>query len=138
MSCSPVGRRLVGGGGYTPKSIQSSVSELSVWARLNGQPKFRASGLTCCFNGVAFSADGAMMAAGCDDRTVRIWDVIDWRPRQVFKGHADRVLSVAFSHDGRFVASGSDDHTVRLWNINGGQEVLILKGHAAPNQEPTI
>ena len=64
---------------------------------------------------VAFSPGGRLLASGADDRTVRLWDVVNGRELRVLEGHEGRVWSVAFSPDGRRLASGSRDWTVRLW-----------------------
>ena len=67
---------------------------------------------------VAFSPDVRILASGCDDKAVRLWDV---RTRkqidQPLKGHTSWVVGVAFSPDGRILASASQDNTVRLWDI---------------------
>ncbi|CUA77950.1 Transcription initiation factor TFIID subunit 5 [Rhizoctonia solani] len=70
---------------------------------------------------IAYSPDGARVAAGCLDHTVRIMNAHDGTPLlDPLHGHTDSVRSVAFSPDGKLVASGSDDHTVRVWNAYTG------------------
>ncbi|CUA72617.1 putative WD repeat-containing protein all2124 [Nostoc sp, PCC 7120] [Rhizoctonia solani] len=73
---------------------------------------------------IAFSPDGARVAAGCKDHTVRILNAHDGTPLlDPLQGHTDWVRSVAFSPDGKLVASGSRDHTVRVWNAYTGAPV---------------
>ncbi|CUA76111.1 Ribosome assembly protein 4 [Rhizoctonia solani] len=73
---------------------------------------------------IAYSPDGARVAAGCSDHTVRIMNAHDGTPLlDPLQGHTEFVRSVAFSPDGKLVASGSDDHTVRVWNAYTGAPV---------------
>ncbi|KAG9075040.1 hypothetical protein FRC06_010311, partial [Ceratobasidium sp. 370] len=71
---------------------------------------------------VAYSPDGAYIASGSADSTVRIWDAHTCQPvGQPLHGHTSYVLSVAYSPDGAYLASGSDDRTVRIWDAHTGQ-----------------
>ncbi|CUA76114.1 Kinesin-like protein KIF21B [Rhizoctonia solani] len=70
---------------------------------------------------IAYSPDGARVAAGCDDYTVRIMNAHDGTPLlDPLLGHTGRVNSVAFSPNGKLVASGSSDHTIQVWNAYTG------------------
>jgi hypothetical protein len=67
---------------------------------------------------VAFSPDGAVVAAGGNDGTdgtVRLWALASGRMTAVLEGHAGNVFQVAYSPDGTILASGGADNTVRLW-----------------------
>ena len=68
---------------------------------------------------VAFSPDSSLLAAGCADNTVLVWDAAAGELRATLRGHSDQVRSIAFSPDGSLLASGSEDHTVRLWDVSG-------------------
>ena len=78
---------------------------------------------------VAFSPDGALLASGSDDRTIKLWDVATRRSLATLRGHTDWVWSVAFSPDGALLASGSEEYRVRLWDLNTGQFLTSLHGH---------
>jgi WD40 repeat protein len=72
-------------------------------------------------NTVALSADGAVLASGSSDNTVRLWDVSD--PAHPVMGklinaHTGAVNQVAFSPARRLLASASSDGTVRLWDAS--------------------
>ena len=66
---------------------------------------------------VTFSPDGAMLASGNSDNTIRLWDVNTGELLHTLTGHTDAVNSVTFSPNGRTLASGSSDNTVRLWQL---------------------
>ncbi len=68
-------------------------------------------GHTGVVRSVAYVPDGATLAAGGDDDTVRIWDADTGQQLQQLTGHADWVVSVAYAPDGATLATGAD--TVR-------------------------
>ncbi|KAG8696306.1 hypothetical protein FRC08_007247 [Ceratobasidium sp. 394] len=80
---------------------------------------------------VAYSLDGAYIASGSRDCTVRIWDAQTGLPvGQPLEGHTSSVNSVAYSPNGAYIVSGSDDNAIRIWNAQTGQPVgQPLEGH---------
>jgi WD40 repeat protein len=87
------------------------------------------SGHTHGVSAIAFSPDGATLASGSFDNTVRLWDVATGREQAVLSGHTSSVYDIAFSPDGATLASGSYDKTVRLWDVATGRERAVLSGH---------
>ena len=53
-------------------------------------------GHTKAIGDLAFSSDGAILASGSDDKTVRIWEVDTGRCLHTLQGHVSRIRSVAF------------------------------------------
>ncbi|KAJ8495757.1 hypothetical protein ONZ51_g1552 [Trametes cubensis] len=75
---------------------------------------------------VYFSPDDKYLAAGGEDKQIRVWDIAERRVRMTFEGHQHEVYSLVFSHDGRWIVSGSGDRTVRIWDVNQGTIHKIL------------
>ncbi len=59
-------------------------------------------------NCLTYSPDGALVASGGDDATVRVWDSTSGECLHVFRGHTKSVVSVAFSPDGKSIVSVTD------------------------------
>ncbi len=69
---------------------------------------------------LCFSPDGVTLAAGCDDNTVRLWNMSTEKESGTpLQGHSNAVTSVSFSPDGSMLASASYDNTVVIWNMPG-------------------
>ena len=80
---------------------------------------------------IAFSPNAKILATGCKDNDVGLWEVASGRPITQFKGHSGPVWVVAFGRDGKVLASGSQDGTVRLWEVPTGRQLHVFKGHRA-------
>lgn len=86
--------------------------------------------------GIAFSPDGATLAAGTwePDGTVALWNTSDWsRPaRLVPGGEAEykAVQNIAFSHDGKTLDAGYKDGRARLWDVAGRKVLKTFEGHS--------
>ncbi|MFQ3581081.1 serine/threonine protein kinase [Chloracidobacterium validum] len=76
-----------------------------------------------------FTPDGRQVASVNLDSTIRLWQVDDGKPLQVFVGHGNYVNSLALSADGKRLLSGSDDRTIRLWDVESGHEIMCFTGH---------
>lgn len=74
-------------------------------------------------NAVAFSPDGAFLAAGRTNGSrsnLKIFHVMDGSLVFTLSGHFNATRSVAFSPNGTLLASGGDDRTVKLWRVSDG------------------
>ena len=78
---------------------------------------------------VAFSPDGAMVASGSANGTVKLWNVSTRENIATLEGHTGSVVSLDFSTNGTLLASGARDNTVKLWNVATGAHVATLEGH---------
>jgi WD40 repeat protein len=87
---------------------------------------------------LASSSQPGLVAAGCVDGSVRLWDVDSRQSLQTFRtgihqraGHEALVTSLAFSPDGALLASGHVDGKIHLWDLDKRQEVPLRLAHDA-------
>ncbi|MGC9347729.1 MAG: hypothetical protein ACP5JG_06295, partial [Anaerolineae bacterium] len=109
---------------------------ISLWNmdRLQGESLARTSDVLAStaplpLGGLDLSPDGALVAAGCGDKGIFIWNVAaeELMTRTLDSPAAWRV---AFSPDGELLAAGAVDATVRLWDVETGKSVHPpLRGH---------
>lgn len=78
---------------------------------------------------LAFSPDGAVLAAAGGQPAVHLWTLATGKPVLARRGHAMAITSVASSPDGRTLATASEDGTIRLWQRASGEELSVLTGH---------
>jgi WD40 repeat protein len=85
------------------------------------------------WRGVSFSADGSLLATGCETGNIRLWRrADDFRPGPLFQRHTDQVWSIVSAPDGRTLASGGWDGRVVLWDGGTGarlREWLLAGDH---------
>lgn len=67
---------------------------------------------------LAFSPDGAWVAGGMLDGSVRVWDVASGALLGVLTGHAARVSTVEFGPSRDVLVSASWDRSARLWDLS--------------------
>ncbi|MDR3618402.1 MAG: hypothetical protein P4L85_03555 [Paludisphaera borealis] len=69
--------------------------------------------------GLAFSPDGRYLASCSEDKTIRVWDLLDATPKTVavLQGHTGEVSALSFLDDARIVSGGgAKDGSIRLWD----------------------
>jgi WD40 repeat protein len=71
---------------------------------------------------LAFSPDGGLLAAGCDNGAIALVDVTRKDVKATLPGHKARVGHVAFAPDGRTLTSAGWDGMVRVWDVASGCE----------------
>ncbi|GAB4211860.1 MAG: NB-ARC domain-containing protein [Synechococcales cyanobacterium] len=75
--------------------------------------------------GLAFNADGSLLATGHANGLIRIWQVASRQLVTTLSGHRAPVFAVAFDPQGSRLASGSADGTVRLWSVETGMPIAV-------------
>jgi serine/threonine protein kinase/WD40 repeat protein len=83
---------------------------------------------------LAFSPDGALLAAALQDDSISLWNVATRELVGTLRGHRERVVDVAFSPDGEWIATGGADYTARIWETRTGQNLATLPESEALRQ----
>ncbi len=79
---------------------------------------------------LAFSPDGATLAASGPDDRVILWDAERWTRRAVLGAEGlPAATDAAFAPDGARLATSSVDGSVRLWDVARGTLVRAFPGH---------
>ncbi len=71
---------------------------------------------------VRYSPDGKLMATGCEDGTIRVWDPETGELDKALVGHDGAVHDLSWAADSQQIASGAADDTVRVWDVPSGRE----------------
>jgi len=106
--------------------------EWGYWGRMLHLERLCLRGHKDRLTSVCFSGDGARLATGCDDRTVRIWDARTGRTVRVLGPLGSWVSAVAFSPDGETIVAGCGDGVLRAWNASSGRLTLQIQRQPAP------
>ncbi|XP_018652498.1 putative retinoblastoma binding protein [Schistosoma mansoni] len=64
-----------------------------------------------------FNRVGSLLAIGCNDGRIEIWDHVTRRISKVLVAHAHPVCSLSWSRDSKRLLSASTDNTVSIWNV---------------------
>ncbi|XP_022110346.1 U3 small nucleolar RNA-associated protein 15 homolog [Acanthaster planci] len=86
------------------------------------------------FQDVAYSAtyraDGKLLVAGGEEKSIRLFDVNGRAILRIFKGHSGPVHVTKFGTDNLHIMSCSDDKSVRCWDIPSEMETRRYDEHA--------
>ncbi|MDE0316602.1 MAG: WD40 repeat domain-containing protein [Candidatus Poribacteria bacterium] len=100
------------------------------WMDLKGHAVVRLSNkVDMSILALAFSPDGKIIASGCIDNTVQLWDTEKGIKLATLLGHKGWVTALAFSADENTLASGDANKTIKLWDVDTHKERATLLGH---------
>jgi WD40 repeat protein len=80
---------------------------------------------------VAFSPDDCILASGCANCRISLWNVTTGKRIKILRGHTSWICPISFSPDGQILASGSADKLIKLWDINTGECIETFEGHSS-------
>jgi hypothetical protein len=83
---------------------------------------------------VAYTPDSSILASASWDKTVRLWNVGQARPRPLGRplGHTGEVYEVAFAPDGRTLATGNFVDMTRLYSVADPSRPRLLSRLTGP------
>lgn len=76
-----------------------------------------------------FSCDGSLLLTGSDDKTLKVFTVLDKKFQFSINAHSNWVRTAQFAPDARVIVSGSDDKTVRLWDVSNKSLIHTFSDH---------
>lgn len=77
---------------------------------------------------LAWSSDGSLLAAGCHDGSLHVWNATSAENVAGFEGHDGHITALTFNHAGDLLATASWDGTARLWAVASGKELITFAG----------
>jgi WD40 repeat protein len=92
---------------------------------------FRLTGHVGPVLAVTYSPDGAWVATGGVDRSIRLWNAFDGAPALALANHNGPVEALVFA-DNQTLYTASSDATLRVWAPATGRMKRILRGHDQP------
>jgi len=116
LAFSPNGRTLVAGSG----TLDGRIKLLDITEKLPREI-VTLRGPRGAVNTIAVSPDSKRLAAGGEDRTLRVWDAgPNFREDATTQllGHTGTIRAIAFAPDSQSVATASADASVRVWTLS--------------------
>jgi WD40 repeat protein len=65
---------------------------------------------------MTFSTDSRLVAVGCTNRQVCLWETDDGKLRARFNAHQSEVTALAFSPDDALLVTGGGDRLIKVWD----------------------
>jgi WD40 repeat protein len=82
---------------------------------------------------ISISPDRKLLASGSSDRSIKIWDITDYKEiRTIIDELHNEVVVVSFSADGKILASGTKGGRVRIWDYNTGKQLHLFESPFSP------
>lgn len=76
---------------------------------------------------VEFNRRGTLLAGGCNDGKILIWDFVTRNLLKVIIAHSHPVSSINWSRDGRYLVSAGCDNYVHIWEVLTGKCIFSFR-----------
>ena len=86
-------------------------------------------------NSIALTPNGQSILTGCEDKSVKMWNLANGNAERTFAGATAAVLAVAVSRNNNLVAVASADKLIRLYNMADG---ALIGSFPAPGVVRTL
>ncbi|XP_039671900.1 telomerase protein component 1 isoform X3 [Perca fluviatilis] len=110
---------------------------LKVWSSTKGN-EVAALPSSSPLNCVTFDPEGHLLAAGCWNGNVIVWNWLQNKTLTSLCGHKRSVRSVSFSHASSMLCSGSMSGEVRVWSVPTSTCVACFQAHCGATEALTF
>src|SRR5690606_1130127 len=104
---------------FSPDSSLLAASGSGLWSIKTGRQVIRLDETAWS---AALSPDQCLLAAGMEDGTIALWDVMSRKLLYTLAAFPTAVSDLAFSPDGRLLAAGSEGGAVTVFGVAGALE----------------
>lgn len=89
---------------------------------------------------LAVNSTGTLLAAGCEDGCVRLFDIADGNLEFIrgFDKQKGRILSIAWGVDNMTIVSGSSDSTIKVWDVKTGKSIQRMTVDRVKKEETLV
>jgi U3 small nucleolar RNA-associated protein 4 len=89
---------------------------------------------------MAVNSTGTVLAAGCEDGCVRLFDIADGNLEfmRAFDKQKGRVLSITWSTNNKFIIAGSSDSTIKVWDVKTGRSTQRMTVDRVKKEETLV
>lgn len=112
--------------------------EIHLWRAQDGALAATLPGRNHRIGALAFTGDGARLAASCGyrcegDYAIAVFSLADPAASPVlYAGHDNTVFSLAAAPEGLMASAGGERHEIHLWNPATGEAKRVMRGAGAP------
>ncbi|MCY4401729.1 MAG: WD40 repeat domain-containing protein [Candidatus Poribacteria bacterium] len=120
---------------YFPDGNRLAVAtSIGVWIYdvQTGEPLDLLTEHTAPVKSIEFSLDGATLASGSEDKTIRLWDTSTGKLKSTCLEHEDEVVLLAFCPSGKSLASTSGSSDIQIWDVQTGNVLKTFEAGVTP------